>query len=82
MRFLFIVQVMEKVQKKAQFSFCVQRKVFIMKLFFEEFNIVFFKVDHLTCFEMQPRHVMENFEVHFLLYDQGNYFFKSKFMYL
>ena len=54
-RFLFIVQVIEKVQKKAQFSFCGQRNAFIMKLFFKEFNLVFFKVEHLTCFEMQPR---------------------------
>ena len=33
-RFLFIVQVIEKVQKKARFSFCEQRKAFHNEIFF------------------------------------------------
>ena len=83
--FIFVsslVEVIEKVQKKAQFSFSlVERcrkifthcrllrkfkrklsflfvgkgKLFITKLFFEEFNLIFFTVERLACFEMQPR---------------------------
>ena len=41
----------EKVQKNAQFPFCGQRKLFVMKLFFEEFNLVFFTAERLACFE-------------------------------
>ena len=76
MRFLFSVQVIETAQKKAQFSFCGQRKAFHYILFFEEFNLIFFTAERLACSEM------ENLEVHFLLYGQGNYVFKRKFMYL
>ena len=55
MRFLFSVQVIEKAQKKAQFSFCGQRKAFRYRLFFEEFNLIFFTAERLACSEMQPR---------------------------
>ena len=62
-RFLFFI---EKTQKKAQFSFCEQRKLFIMKLFFEEFNI-FFTAESawpvLNC--NQGSDILENFEVIF-----------------
>ena len=47
LRFLFIVQV---IQKKAQFSFLGKGKVFIMKLFFGEFNHIFFTAERLACF--------------------------------
>ena len=80
--FIFGGEVIEKVQKKAQFTFSlVERcrkifihcrllrkfkrklsflfvgkgKLFITKLFFEEFNLIFFTVERLACFEMQPR---------------------------
>ena len=37
-----------------QFDFTVERgKRFIMKLFFEDFNLI--RVECLACFEMQPR---------------------------
>ena len=35
--------------------FFLWAKLFIMKLFFEEFNLICFTVERLTCFEMQPR---------------------------
>ena len=54
-RFLLIVQVVANVQKKVQFSFCGQRKLFIMELFVEEFYRIFFTAEGLACFEMQPR---------------------------
>ena len=49
-RFLFIVQVIEKVQTKAQVSFYGQMKAFHYELFFEEFNLIFFTAEHLACF--------------------------------
>ena len=64
-RFLFIVQVIDRAQKKAQSSFCGQGKFFIMKLFFEEFNLIFFTAESawpaLKC--NQGSGVLENFEV-------------------
>ena len=83
MRFLFSVQVIEKAQKKAQFSFCGQRKAFHYILFFEEFTL-FSSLRSawpvLKC--NQGSDVLENLEVHILLYGQGNYVSKRKFMYL
>ena len=55
MRFLFSVQVIEKAQKKAQFSFRGQRKAFHYRLFFEEFNLIFFTAERFACSEMQLR---------------------------
>ena len=61
------VQVIEKAQKKAQFFFAGKGKRFIMKLFFEEFNLIFFTAESawpvLKC--NQSSDVLENFEVHF-----------------
>ena len=97
--FIFGGEVIEKVQKKAQFSFSlVERcrkifihcrllrkfkrklsflfvgkgKLFIKKLFFEEFNLIFFTVERLACFEMQPRRrrFWEFWGIFFLLYGQ------------
>ena len=46
-----------------------------MKLFFEEFNLIFFTAESawpvLKC--NQGSDVLENFEVNFLHYGQGNY---------
>ena len=60
------VQVIEKAQKKAQF-FAGKGKHFIMKLFFEEFNLVFFTAESawpvLKCNEGSD--VLENFEIVF-----------------
>ena len=75
LRFLFIVQVIEKVQTKAQVSFCGQMKAFHHELFFEEFNVIFFTAEHMACFCKcnQGSNVLEHFKVHFLLYGQlGN----------
>ena len=41
----------KKPQKNAQFPFCGRKKTFIMKLSFEEFNLVFFTARRLACFE-------------------------------
>ena len=84
-RFLFIVQVVEKAQKKARFFVFVGKgKLLIMKLFFEEFNLIFFTAEKawpvLKC--NQGSNVLENFEVHFLLCCRGNYVVKGKLMYL
>ena len=49
-RFLFIVQVIEKVQTKAQVSFCGKMKAFHYELFFEEFNLIFFTAEHFALF--------------------------------
>ena len=75
-----IVQVIEKAQKKAHFPFCGQKKAF----HYEIVLLIFFTAESarpvLKC--NQGSDVLENFEVHFLLYGEGNYFFKRKFMYL
>ena len=54
-KFLFIVQVIEKLKRKLSFLFVAKGKPFIMKLFFEELNLIFFTAEHLACFEMQLR---------------------------
>ena len=57
-------------------------KLFTMKFFFEEFDLIFFTAESawpvLKC--NQGSDVLENFEVHLLLYDQGNVV-KGKFTY-
>ena len=55
-RFLFIVQVIEKAQKKAQFSFCGQRKVFHYEIVLRGIQSYFLHCgERLVCFEMQAR---------------------------
>ena len=58
-------------------------KLNIMNLFFEEFNLIFYTEEAawsvLKC--NQGNDVLENIEAHFLVYGQGNYVFKRKFMY-
>ena len=44
-RFLFMVQVIKKAKKNAQFFFVGKGKLFNMKLFLEEFNLIFFKTE-------------------------------------
>ena len=44
-----------KFKRKLSFLFVGKGKLFIMKLFFEEFKLICFTVERLTCFEMQPR---------------------------
>ena len=36
------------------FLFVGEGKLFIKKLPFEEFNLVFFTADRMVCYEMQP----------------------------
>ena len=72
-----------KFKRKLSFRFVGKGKLFIMKLFFEEFNLICFTGSAWPLLKCnQGSDVLENFEVHFLLYVQGNYFFKRKFMYL
>ena len=77
------VQVIEKAQKKAQVFFEGKGKLFIIK-FFEEFNLIFFTAEStwpvLKC--SKGSDVLENLEVHFLLYGQRNYVAKRKLTYL
>ena len=37
------------------FLFVEEGKLFIEKLSFEEFKLVFFSTERMVCFEMQPR---------------------------
>ena len=59
-------------------------KLFITKLFFEEFNLIFFTAESawpvLKC--NQGSDVLENFEVNFLHCGQGNYVVKRNLMYI
>ena len=78
-----IVQVIEKAQNKAQFCFFFagKGKLFIMQFFFAG-DLIFFTAESawpvLNC--NQGSDVLENFEVHFLLYGQGNYVVKRIFI--
>ena len=62
----------------------INSKLFIMKLFFEEFNLLFFTAEGMACFDMQPRwRRLGEFWGACLLYGQGNLVFKrKKLMYL
>ena len=57
--FIFVSSLVErllrKFKRKLSFLFVGKGKLFITKLFFEEFNLIFFTVERLACFEMQPR---------------------------
>ena len=44
-----------KFKRKLSFLFVGKGKLFIMKLFFEEFKLICFTVERLTCFELQQR---------------------------
>ena len=73
MRFLFIVQVIEKLQKKAQFYFCGQRKAFHYEIVLRGIQPYFLHRGALGLSVMkcnQGSDVFENFEVHFLFYGQ------------
>ena len=63
-RFLFIVEVTEKAQKKAQFSFCGQRKAFHYEIAYRGIQPYFLHCgERLACFECkQGSDVLENFE--------------------
>ena len=63
-RFLFIVQVIEKAQKKVQFSFCWQRKAFHYEIVYRRIQPYFLHGgERLACFECnQGSDVLENFE--------------------
>ena len=55
-RFLFIVQVIERAQKKAQSSFCGQRKAFHYEIVLRGIQLYFLHDgERLACFEMQLR---------------------------
>ena len=44
-----------KFKRMLIFLFVAEGKLFIKKLSFEEFNLVFFTTARMVCFEMQPR---------------------------
>ena len=48
-------RLLRKFKRKLSFLFVGKGKLFITKLFLEEFNLIFFTVERLACFEMQPR---------------------------
>ena len=57
--FIFVSSLVERLLRKSKrklsFLLVGKGKLFITKLFFEEFNLIFFTVERLACFEMQPR---------------------------
>ena len=60
------------------FLFVDKRKLFAMKLSFEEFNH-----GSLACFEpTKAARILKKLEVHCVLYGQGKYVFKREFLYL
>ena len=70
MSLLFIVQVIENIQKKAQFSFCGQRKAFLYEIVSRGIQPYFLHggalgLSVLKC--NQGSDVLENFEVHLLI---------------
>ena len=75
---------MGKLKRMLSFLFVEEGKLFIKKSSFEEFKLVFFTLERMACFEMQPRQrsFLLNFQVHFALYGQENYGFEREFMYL
>ena len=56
------------------------------KLYFEEFNLVFFTAEHMVCSKCnQGREVFAefpDFQVHFAPYGQENYVFEREIMYV
>ena len=75
---------MGKLKRMLSFLSVEEGKLFIKKSSFEEFKLVFFTLERMACFEMQPRQrsFLLNFQVHFALYGQENYGFEREFMYL
>ena len=74
-----------KFKRVLSFLFVDIRKLFVTKLSFEEFHLVFFTAERLACFgPSEPRHqsFSQKFQIHSVLYNQGKYFFKTKFLYL
>ena len=81
--FYAMYRLLRKFKIKLSFIFVGKWKLLIMKLFFEEFNLLFFTAERLACYEMQLRQRRFGaFWGIFLLYGQGNFVFKRKFMYL
>ena len=81
--FFSMYRLLRKFKIKLSFIFVGKWKLLIMKLFFEEFNLLFFTAERLACYEMQLRQRRFGaFWGIFLLYGQGNFVFKRKFMYL
>ena len=76
-------RLLKKLKRKLSFLFEGKGKLFTMKFFFEEFDLIFFTAESawpvLKC--NQGSDVLENFEVHLLLYGQGNYVVKRKCKY-
>ena len=76
-------RLLKKLKRKLRFFFEGKGKLFIIK-FFEEFNLIFFTAESawpvLKC--SKGSDVLENLEVHFLLYGQRNYVAKRKLTYL
>ena len=77
-------RLLKKLERKLSFLFEAKGKLFTTKLFFEEFDLIFFTAESawpvLNC--NQGSYVLENFEEHLLLYGQGNYVVERKFKYL
>ena len=77
-------RLLKKLKRKLSFLSEAKGKLFTMKLFFEEFDLIFFTAESawpvVKC--NQGSDVLENFEVHLLLYGQGTYVVEREFKYL
>ena len=72
-----------KVQKNARFLFVDKWKLFVMKLSFEKFNLVFFTAESLACFEpIKAARFLKKLEVHSVLCGQEKFVFKRQFSWM
>ena len=53
--FYSLYRLLKKLKRKLGFLFAGKGKLFIMKLFFEEFNLIFFTAESAWTVQMQPR---------------------------
>ena len=73
----------EKVQKNTRFLFVDKWKLFVMKLSFEKFNLVFFTAESLACFEpIKAARFLKQLEVHSVLCGQEKFVFKRQFSWM
>ena len=82
--FYSLYRLLKKLKRKLSFLFVGKGKRFNYEIAYRGIQPYFLHCgERLACFECkQGSDVLENFEVHFSLFGQGNYIVKRKFMYL
>ena len=69
-----------KFKRMLRFLFVDEWKLFVVKLSFEKFNLVFFTAESLACFEpIKAARFLKKLEVHSVLYGQEEFVFKRQF---